>query len=127
MVAALSVSQNLIVKHCWLDLPLLVFRVQGRCEVVSAGKAATTVFPFQVIPPAQTFSLRVAANSRVRRRLVDCQCAVPHISRYAGDEGFSHFGRFAALYREHFGELPSETVQWRRRLQAQELLAPALS
>ena len=94
MVAALSVSQNLIVKHCWLDLPLLVFRVQGRCEVVSAGKAATTVFPFQVIPPAQTFS---------------------------------HFGRFAALYREHFGELPSETVQWRRRLQAQELLAPALS
>lgn len=259
MVAALSVSQNLILKHCCLDSPLLVFRVQGRCEVVSAGKAATTVFPFQVFPPAQTFSLRVAADSRVlllrladqpdaphtgpaigdaitrcihgflfqvgflqdhdhgcraaetllqeingilrgntaaasattaipepdrrllkaiikirtepdwpfdlqdlsshagvsernlyylmkrqtgmtpyryyqrcrlirvRRRLVDCQCAVPHISRYAGDEGFSHFGRFAALYREHFGELPSETVQWRRRLQAQELLAPALS
>lgn len=55
---------------------------------------------------------------RVRRRLVDCQCDVPHISRYAADEGFSHLGRFAALYREHFGELPSETVQWRRRLQA---------
>lgn len=55
---------------------------------------------------------------RVRRRLVDCLCDVPHISRYAADEGFSHLGRFAALYREHFGELPSETVQWRRRLQA---------
>ncbi|MDY6814840.1 MAG: AraC family transcriptional regulator [Pseudomonadota bacterium] len=53
---------------------------------------------------------------RVRRRLVDCQCEVPHISRYAADEGFSHLGRFAALYREHFGELPSETVQWRRSL-----------
>lgn len=60
---------------------------------------------------------------RVRRRLVDCQCDVPHISWYAADEGFSHLGRFAALYREHFGELPSETVQWRRRLQAAE---PAL-
>ncbi|MBY6033858.1 AraC family transcriptional regulator [Marinobacter daepoensis] len=60
---------------------------------------------------------------RVRRRLVDCQCDVPHISWYAADEGFSHLGRFAALYREHFGELPSETVQWRRRLQAVELTA----
>lgn len=53
---------------------------------------------------------------RVRRRLVDCRCEVPHISRYAADEGFSHLGRFAALYREHFGELPSETIQWRRGL-----------
>ncbi|MGC8120629.1 helix-turn-helix domain-containing protein [Marinobacter sp. VGCF2001] len=58
---------------------------------------------------------------RVRRRLVDCQCDVPHISWYAADEGFTHLGRFAALYREHFGELPSETVQWRRRLQVGEI------
>jgi AraC-like DNA-binding protein len=57
---------------------------------------------------------------RVRHRLVDCQCEVPHISWYAADEGFSHLGRFAALYREHFGELPSETVQWRRNLQHRE-------
>ena len=53
---------------------------------------------------------------RVRERLVDCQCEIPHISWYAADEGFSHLGRFAAMYREHFGELPSETVQWRRNL-----------
>ncbi|MGF2734202.1 helix-turn-helix domain-containing protein [Marinobacter sp. DUT-1] len=53
---------------------------------------------------------------RVRRRLVDCQCEEPHISHYAADAGFSHLGRFAALYREHFGELPSETIQWRRSL-----------
>jgi AraC-like DNA-binding protein len=57
---------------------------------------------------------------RVRHRLVDCQCEVPHISWYAADEGFSHLGRFAALYRDHFGELPSETVQWRRNLQQRE-------
>ncbi|WP_417567277.1 helix-turn-helix domain-containing protein [Marinobacter sp.] len=60
---------------------------------------------------------------RVRHQLVDCQCDVPHISRYAADAGFSHLGRFAALYRDHFGELPSETVQWRRKLQHRE---PAL-
>ena len=57
-----------------------------------------------------------ARLTRVRERLVDCQCEVPHISWYAADEGFSHLGRFAAMYREHFGELPSETVQWRRNL-----------
>lgn len=51
---------------------------------------------------------------RVRRRLVDCRCGHPHISWYAADEGFSHLGRFAGIYRQHFGELPSETVQWRR-------------
>jgi AraC-like DNA-binding protein len=53
---------------------------------------------------------------RVRLRLVNCQCNEPHISWYASDEGFSHLGRFAGLYREHFGELPSETVQWRTSL-----------
>ncbi|SHK21026.1 Helix-turn-helix domain-containing protein [Marinobacter antarcticus] len=53
---------------------------------------------------------------RVRRRLVDCREGEPHISRYAADEGFSHLGRFSALYREHFGELPSETVRWRQRV-----------
>lgn len=57
---------------------------------------------------------------RVRHQLVDCQCEVPHISWYAADAGFSHLGRFAALYRKHFGELPSETVQWRRNLQRRE-------
>lgn len=51
---------------------------------------------------------------RVRRRLVDCQASEAPISRYAADEGFSHLGRFSALYREHFGELPSQTV-WRRQ------------
>lgn len=64
---------------------------------------------------------------RVRRRLVDCQCDVPHISWYAADEGFSHLGRFAALYRQHFGELPSETIQWRRRLQELDRMSEGLA
>lgn len=54
---------------------------------------------------------------RIRRRLADCHQGLPQISWIAADEGFSHLGRFAALYREHLGELPSETVQWRRRCQ----------
>lgn len=54
---------------------------------------------------------------RIRRRLADCHQDLPQISWMAADEGFSHLGRFAALYREHLGELPSETVQWRKRFQ----------
>ncbi|WP_449286109.1 helix-turn-helix domain-containing protein [Marinobacter sp. PE14] len=65
-----------------------------------------------------------ARLTRVRERLVDCQCEVPHISWYAADEGFSHLGRFAAMYREHFGELPSETVQWRRNLLRHSVAPP---
>jgi AraC family ethanolamine operon transcriptional activator len=33
------------------------------------------------------------------------------ISELALRWGFSHFGRFAADYRRHFGELPSETAR----------------
>ncbi|PCM43073.1 DNA-binding protein [Marinobacter sp. ANT_B65] len=64
---------------------------------------------------------------RVRRRLVDCQASEAHISRYAADEGFSHLGRFAALYREHFGELPSQTVRRRQHLYEAEAEAGELS
>lgn len=53
---------------------------------------------------------------RVRERLADCHSARASISRYACDEGFAHPGRFSALYLEHFGELPSDTVHQRRRL-----------
>lgn len=50
---------------------------------------------------------------RVRRALLECQCDVPTVSWHALSEGFSHLGRFSALYRKHFGEYPRETLQWR--------------
>ncbi|SFL84500.1 AraC family transcriptional regulator [Marinobacter zhejiangensis] len=65
--------------------------------------------------------------SRVRERLVDCQGEQVNISRFASDEGFTHTGRFAALYREHFGELPKETVQLRRAVLADESEVSAAS
>lgn len=57
---------------------------------------------------------------RVRQRLVDCRAGEPHISRYAADAGFSHLGRFSAVYREHFGELPSKTIRCRQLLHGPE-------
>ena len=31
----------------------------------------------------------------------------------AADCGLNHFGRFAELYRDRYGEFPSETLKWR--------------
>lgn len=55
---------------------------------------------------------------RVRRALLDCQCDVPTVSWHALSEGFSHLGRFSALYRNHFGEYPRQTLEWRSDAQA---------
>jgi AraC-like DNA-binding protein len=40
------------------------------------------------------------------------------VSRAAAEVGFLQFGRFAAIYREAFGELPSETLRKGRRMRA---------
>ena len=37
--------------------------------------------------------------------------AGPQVTDVALRWGFSHFGRFAALYRRRFGERPSETLR----------------
>lgn len=41
------------------------------------------------------------------------------VSWHAMNQGFTHMGRFASLYRWHFGELPSETLAWSKRLKSQ--------
>ena len=46
----------------------------------------------------------------VKRRLLDDRQAVS-VSTAAFDCGFTHLGRFSTLYRETFGELPSETLR----------------
>lgn len=40
----------------------------------------------------------------------------PLISRCAMDHGFAHLSRFSAQYKHHFGELPRDTLQARKRL-----------
>lgn len=64
-------------------------------------------------PP--TARLRVSRLREVRRRLL---AAAPGetVTSAAVDCDFSHLGRFAAIYRQQFGESPSETL---RRSRAQ--------
>jgi AraC-like DNA-binding protein len=45
-----------------------------------------------------------------RRRLADARPGET-VARIAGDAGFTHLGRFAAMYREAYGESPSATLE----------------
>lgn len=49
---------------------------------------------------------------KARERMVDCRQRAPSISWLATNEGFAHLGRFSALYKQQFGELPSDTLEW---------------
>jgi transcriptional regulator GlxA family with amidase domain len=62
-------------------------------------------------PMGRLTALRLAA---ARRRLQDATPGVT-VGRIAIDVGFFQLGRFARIYRNAFGELPSATLQAARR------------
>ena len=51
----------------------------------------------------------VAANKKLKSAGT-CRRADGTVARIAMDHGFTHLGRFSSAYRNHFGELPSETL-----------------
>lgn len=58
-------------------------------------------------PPLRLLAeLRLNATHRVLQR----PSKETSVTSFAAHYGFSHFGRFSAAYRRHFGELPSATV-----------------
>ncbi|TIX87118.1 AraC family transcriptional regulator [Rhizobium sp. P44RR-XXIV] len=57
--------------------------------------------------------LRTIRLKGVRNSLTDPGCS-RSVAEVARDWGFSHMGRFAALYHLSFGEMPSDTVRLRR-------------
>ncbi|WP_460415535.1 AraC family transcriptional regulator [Pseudomonas sp. microsymbiont 2] len=57
--------------------------------------------------------IRERKLERVRQCLVDPSCQVRSVTELALDHGFLHLGRFSEIYRQRFGELPSQT--FRRR------------
>ncbi|MDH0647892.1 AraC family transcriptional regulator [Pseudomonas sp. GD03858] len=57
--------------------------------------------------------IRERKLERVRQCLVDPSCRVRSVTELALDHGFLHLGRFSEIYRQRFGELPSQT--FRRR------------
>jgi transcriptional regulator GlxA family with amidase domain len=50
-----------------------------------------------------------------RQALVAADSSSNTVTRIAVENGFAHLGRFAADYREHFGESPHETLALGKR------------
>jgi len=63
---------------------------------------------FDVTPGAYVKTARLTAVRRQLRQSDPQGCAIADL---ANDWGFWHMGQFAADYRRHFGELPSETLR----------------
>lgn len=61
-----------------------------------------------VSPREQLRDLRL---DQVRRELLTTSAEGKSVSRIAADWGFAHQGRFAASYRQRFGENPSQTAR----------------
>ena len=57
--------------------------------------------------------LRAERLDQARRKLLKAPPAVS-VTEIAADCGLNHFGRFAEIYRDRYGESPSETLRWRR-------------
>lgn len=76
---------------------------------------ATSVQPDEARPRDDTLSVFVRSRLvRVRNALIRSSSDSPGVSWHALSHGFNHLGRFPSLYKELFGELPSETLAWRR-------------
>ena len=67
---------------------------------------------FQVSPFEYIKARRLNA---ARQALVAADSSSNRVTRIAVENGFAHLGRFAADYREHFGELPHETLALGKR------------
>ena len=68
------------------------------------------------LPPTRFF--RSWALARARQRLTAEHNDRPRVTDIAFDLGFGHLGRFAAQYRELYGESPSTTLEYAARSSA---------
>lgn len=86
-----------------------------RIPDVSAAAATSVsklerVFRSEVgLSPSRYIQSRRLNGARIALQSSDS--AETTVASVALDHGFSHLGRFAAAYRNHFGELPSETLK----------------
>ncbi|MEX1058516.1 MAG: AraC family transcriptional regulator, partial [Natronospirillum sp.] len=72
-------------------------------------KKQTGLAPYQYLLRVRLF--------QVRYELISSQSEDSTIAWHALNKGFTHLGRFSAQYCALFGELPSETLSWKRELQ----------
>ena len=89
-------------------------RMEGVCREIGVGlRRMQRAFAdyFQMPPYVFLTTLRL---DRARRSLLSGDPESHSVAAAAMDHGFSHLGRFSRVYRDTFGELPSETLARRQ-------------
>jgi AraC-like DNA-binding protein len=102
--------------EAWIDAHLEDPITIGRlCDVAGTGERWLQ----RVFEARRGMSpMRFVAERRLveaRRRLEGADSREEGVTRVALSLGFGHVGRFAILYRQAFGESPSETIRRKRR------------
>lgn len=88
--------------------PLTVMDI---CLALNVSRRALQYSFIQIYGVAPLAYLRIVRLCRARRDLLDASDSENTVSRIAIHWGFYHLARFAQYYREHFGELPSDTLR----------------
>ena len=86
------------------------------CEASGVSERRVRSAFYECYQMSPTAYLRVTALNAVRRELVEGSHLPGAVSRTAADWGFWHLSRFAAQYRELFGESPRHTLSHRAPL-----------
>ena len=86
------------------------------CEASGVSERRVRSAFYECYQMSPTAYLRVTALNAVRRELVEGPYLRGAVSRAATDWGFWHLSRFAAQYRELFGESPRHTLSHRAHL-----------
>ena len=94
------------------ELPWTVTDLARRVGVTTRGLQAGFTRHLGVAPMAYLRQVRLARAHGDLQEADPTRCSVADV---ATRWGFVHFGRFAAVYRERYGCLPSETLQAGRR------------
>lgn len=88
--------------------PWTVTDLARRVGVTTRGLQAGFTRHLGVAPMAYLRQVRLARAHGDLQEADPTRCSVADV---AARWGFAHFGRFAAVYRERYGRLPSETLQ----------------
>jgi AraC family transcriptional regulator, ethanolamine operon transcriptional activator len=86
------------------------------CEASGVSERRVRSAFYECYQMSPTAYLRVTALNAVRRELLEGSHLRGAVSRAAADWGFWHLSRFAAQYRELFGESPRHTLSHRAHL-----------
>ncbi len=104
---------------------LLPVPVSELCRVVGLSERGLRDAFYRVRGMSPTRSMLQARLQGARRELIGPRTGPVTVTDVAVHFGFYELGRFAAVYRRAFGEVPSETLRARRHRDVTETGSPS--